>query len=180
MVIKWFKDNKMVANPGKFQAIILDKKKNNHTQEIIKIDKNVVKVKLPVKLLGIQTDAELNFNLHIADIFISAANQLNALIMLRKFLGFEEKKVLINSYFYSNFNYCLLVRMFSHAKSLKKVDALQKRALCFLCDDYNSLLEEILKKSGKVCMEVNRLRYLCTEIYKTINNINPSFMKKIF
>ena len=29
-------------------------------------------------------------------------------------------------------------------------------------------------------MEVNRLRYLCIEIYKTINNINPSFIKQIF
>ena len=29
-------------------------------------------------------------------------------------------------------------------------------------------------------MEVNRLRYLCTGIYKSINSINPSFMKQIF
>ena len=30
-VVEWFKDNKMIVNPGKFQAIILGKKKNNHT-----------------------------------------------------------------------------------------------------------------------------------------------------
>ena len=70
--------------------------------------------------------------------------------------------------------------MFSHAKSLKKVDALQKRALSFLSDDYSSPLEEILKKSRKACMEVNRLRYLCIEIYKTINNIKIIFMKQTF
>ena len=71
--------------------------------------------------------------------------------------------------------------MFSHAKSLKKVEALQKRALRFLYNDCNSPLVEILKKSGKVCMEVNRLRrYLCIDIYKSINNINPSFLKQIF
>ena len=29
-------------------------------------------------------------------------------------------------------------------------------------------------------MEVNRLRDICIEIYKSINNINPSFMKEIF
>ena len=69
--------------------------------------------------------------------------------------------------------------MFSDAKSLKKVQALQKKTLRFLYNDYNSPLEEILKKSGKVCMEVNRLRYLCIEIYKRINNINPSFTKQI-
>ena len=38
-----------------------------------------------------------------------SANQPNALIRLRKFLGFVEKKVLINSY--SNFNYCLLFQL---------------------------------------------------------------------
>ena len=70
--------------------------------------------------------------------------------------------------------------MFFHAKSLKKVEALQKRALHFLYDDYNSPSEEILKKSGKFCMELNRLRNLCIEIYKTNNNINPSLMKQIF
>ena len=90
---------------------MLDKKKNNHTQEIIKIDNKVVKVKSLVKLLGVQIDAELNFNLHIANICISAENQLNA---LRKFLVFEEEKVLINSYFYSNFNYWPLVSMFTN------------------------------------------------------------------
>ena len=70
--------------------------------------------------------------------------------------------------------------MFSHGKSLKKVEALQKRALRFLYDDYNFPFDEVLKKPGKFYMELNRLRYLCTEIYKIINNINSSFMKQIF
>ena len=68
MAIKWFKDNKMIANLGKFQAIISDKNKTNHTLEIIKIDNKDVKVKLLVKLLGVQIVAELNFNLYIANI----------------------------------------------------------------------------------------------------------------
>ena len=54
----------MIVNPGKFQAITSDKKKNNHTQEIIKIDNKVVKVKSSAKLLGVQIDTELNFNLY--------------------------------------------------------------------------------------------------------------------
>ena len=68
----------MIVNSGKFQEIILDKKKNN-TQEIIKIGKNDVKVKSSVKLLGFQVHAELNFNLQIANNCRSAANQLNTL-----------------------------------------------------------------------------------------------------
>ena len=74
VAIKWFKDKKIIANPGKFP----DKKKNNHTQEIIKIDKKVLKVKSSVKPLGDQIAAKLNFNLLIVNICRSAANQLNS------------------------------------------------------------------------------------------------------
>ena len=43
-------------------------------RKIIKIDNKVIKVKSSVKRLSVQTDAELNFDLHIANICRSAAN----------------------------------------------------------------------------------------------------------
>ena len=98
----------------------------------MKLGDKIIKASPSVNLLGVQIDDQLNFSLHISNICRSAANQLNALIRLKRFLIFEVKKTLINSYFYSNFNYCLLVWMFSSAKSLNKVESLQKRALCFL------------------------------------------------
>ena len=96
------------------------------------------------------------------------------------FVNFEEKKTLISSYFYSGFNYSPLVWMFSSAKSLNKIESLQKRALRFLSEDYVSSYEELLQKAGKETMKVNRLRSLCIEIYKSINNINPTYMSEIF
>ena len=98
----------------------------------MKLGDKIIKASPSVNLLGVQIDNQLNFSLHISNICRSAANQLNALIRLKRFLIFEVKKTLINSYFYSNFNYCLLVWMFSSAKSLNKVESLQKRALRFL------------------------------------------------
>ena len=38
LVIKWFKDNTMIVNPGKFEHIISHKKKKDHAQEIKQID----------------------------------------------------------------------------------------------------------------------------------------------
>ena len=122
----------MIVNPGKFQAIIIDKKKKCHTNETLKIGNKIIEASFSVKLLGVQIDNQLNFNLHISNICRFAANQLNALIRLKRFLDLDEKKTLINSYFYSNFNYCDLVWTFSSAKSLNKVETLQKRALHFL------------------------------------------------
>ena len=133
-----------------------------------------------MKLLGLQLDDKLNFNLHISNICKSAANQLNALIRLKKFMNFEEKKILINSYFMANFNYCPLVWMLSNASSLKKIENLQKRALRFLCNDYEISYEELLSKSSISSMNVKRLRALCVELYKTINKLNLDFMRDLF
>ena len=70
--------------------------------------------------------------------------------------------------------------MFSNATSLKKIENLQKRALRFLYNNYQLTYEEMLDKANSSTMNVKRLRFLCVEIYKTINNLNPSFMKQIF
>ena len=146
------------------QGIIINKKKQNHTAEYISIDQKNTKT-LSVELLGVHIDNKLNFNLHISNISRSAANQHHALIRLQMFLNFEEKKTLINSYFYSSFNYCPLVWMFSSAKSLNKVESLHKRALRFLYEDYVLPYHELLQKAGKETMKVSRLRSLCIEIY---------------
>ena len=37
-------------------------------------------------------DEKLDFNYHISNVCRSAANQLNALIRLKRFLGFKEKE----------------------------------------------------------------------------------------
>ena len=120
----WFKKNQMMVNPDKFQVIIIDKKKGDHTNENLVFDNK--QIKTSAALLGIQVDDQLNFSPRISNICKSAANQINALIRLQKFLSFEENKMLINSYFMANLNYCPPVWMFSNAVSLKKIENLQR------------------------------------------------------
>ena len=79
---------------------------------------------------------------------------------------------MINSYFIANFNYCPLVWVFSNAVSLKKIENLQKRVLRFLYKSCNTSYEDLLLKSG--------FSSICVEHFKTLNNLNPSFMKEIF
>ena len=93
----------------------------------------------------------------------------------QKLSNFEEKKVLINSYFYEKFKYCPLVWVILHPNSLKKAKALRKRARYFLYDDCNSLSEEILKKSGKGSIEVNRLRKSLQKFTKVLTTLIPAW-----
>ena len=72
----------MVVNPDKFQAIILDKQKRDYTNEGIAVGNQQSKLVSFEKLLLLQLDGKLNFNLHTCSICKSAANQLNALIRL--------------------------------------------------------------------------------------------------
>ena len=69
-------------NPGKFQVIIFDEHKGNHTNSTINISQKEIKVAVKVILLGIEIDGRLNFNHHINHICKSASNQLNTLIRL--------------------------------------------------------------------------------------------------
>ena len=79
----------------------------------------------------------------------------------------------------TNFNYCMLVWIFSSAVSLKKIENLQKRALRFLYKSYNTSYEDLLLKCGFSSMNVKRLRRFCIEIFKTLNNLSPSFMRNL-
>ena len=178
--ISWLTNNNMIANPEKFHCIILTKNKADNSEFEVRIGDKVIKSEPNVRLLGVTIDNKINFDLHVSDICKKASAQLNALCRLRKFLSFKAKSVLIQSFVFANFNYCPLVWHFSSSKSLSKVESIQRRALRFLHDDNDSSYEYPLTKTGKTLMSVYRLKSLCIEIFKTINNLNPIYMKDIF
>ena len=66
------------------------------------------------------------FSFRVSNICKSVANQLSVLTRLNNLLCSEGKRVLVNSYFMSNFNYCSLVWIFSNAASISKTKNLQK------------------------------------------------------
>ena len=109
IAINWFKNNHLIVNPGKLQAIIFYKQKGNHTNRIININQKEIKALTKVELLGIEIDDKVNFNYSINNICKSVSNHLNVLIKSKYLLGFKGKKVPVNTFAMSNFNYCSLV-----------------------------------------------------------------------
>ena len=65
VITDWFKKNQTIVNPDKFQVIIIDKKKGDHTNENVVIDNKQIKTVTSVKLLGSQLNNKLNFT-HIS------------------------------------------------------------------------------------------------------------------
>ena len=69
---------------------------------------------------------------------------------------------------------------FCSAKSVKDIEKIEERALRILCNDFSSDYESILNKYVNLTMEIRRLRTLALEVIKTLNNMNPEYMKEIF
>ena len=46
--------------------------------------------------------------------------------------------------------------------------------------DHSSSNKELLEKYGAGTLELNRLRVMCTDIYKILNGIAPSYMQNLF
>ena len=57
---------------------------------------------------------------------------------------------------------------------------MHKSALRLLFDDYESSYRTLLLKANTPTMTVHSLRYLCGEIYTTVNGLNPNSMKNVF
>ena len=109
IAVKWFRENEMIVTSDKFQAMFLETTNENSNFCNLQIDNNEIETTNSVKLLGITIDSKLNFDSHISDLCNKASMQLNALNRLRKYIGEKQMEILLNSFIYSNFNYCPLV-----------------------------------------------------------------------
>ena len=159
--VDWFRNNNMIANPDKFQAIIMNKKRENPITHKLKIYNNEIETTKSLKLLGIEIDNQLSFNQRISKLCSKAAMQLNTIGRLAKFMGNKEKIAMINS-FVSHFRH-LLSRISAHVNHHKIV---QKLCLRSILDDYESDYGNLIKKNGTTTMEIKRLRTLATEFFK--------------
>ena len=171
----------MIANTSKFHAIFLSKDKTLETVGLpIRVKDQSISSESAVKLIGITIDDKLKFDTHINKLCKRASGQLNQLFRLKKYVDYNERLVLMNSFIFSNFNYCPLIWHLTSAISTSKIEKIQERALKYLFDDNESSYEVLLEKSNRVEMTVYRLRTLSLEIYKTLNDLNPAYMKDIF
>ena len=101
VALDWLAYNEMIANPDKFHAIIVKKDRSDTTGINIKIKGQNILTESTIKLLGVKLDYKLNFDPHISDLCKKAANQLNVLKRLKRFIGFETRKLLVQSFVYS-------------------------------------------------------------------------------
>ena len=163
----------MIANPSKFQAIVFSKS-NDPIKTDFQISDKVIKSDKSVELLGITFDYKLNFSTHIDKLCKKTNGPLNALYRLKHYLSKDSKRLALNSFILSNFNYCPLICHFSIFEAQNKFEKVYRRSFQLLD------VKPDPNENGQLPLQVKRLRILATEIFKTLNGLNPSYMKTIF
>ena len=176
-VLKWFKVNSMKANPKKFQFMILGKS----TRQTIILNINNIKIRESqnVELLGLKIDNRLTFIDHINMLCRRASYKLHALGRIRKYLTLEKSKLLYNAFINNQFNYASIIWMFCRKQDYLEVEKIHYKALKIVYNS-NECYEELLIQNNEVSIHQKQLRTLSTEIYKSLTDVNPDFMKNYF
>jgi hypothetical protein len=171
--------NCMDANPDKFQCMFLNAKPT-FTRFNIYVDNTPVKVTECIKILGVYVDQALKFSSHVEHMCKRANQQLHALRRLRNVLDQSSRHSIYTSFIMSVFNYCSIVWMFTNKVHLARLCKIQERALRFVYHDSSSGYESLLKACNTPPINVFLLRSLLIEVFKCVNNINPTFLNELF
>ena len=76
------------------------------------------------KLLFVKIDVNLNFNNHISNLCKKASRKVSTLARVTLFMGLRKRKLLMKSFFISQFSYCSLNWMCHCRSNNRKVNML--------------------------------------------------------
>ena len=92
----------------------------------------------------------------------------------------EKRKLLINLFFKSQFEYCPITWMF-HSRALNnRINDLNYRTLRLIYQEYTLIFKELLEKDDSVTIHYRNIRNIAIEMFKAKNNLLPIVMKEIF
>ena len=125
-------------------------------------------------------DSKLNFNSHLGIILKKASQKVHVLARITPYMNIKKRKLLMNSFFSSQFNYCPLVWMCHSRLINNKINRLHERCLRIVYSDKKSSFEDLLTKDGSVSVHTRNIQVLAIEMFKTYKNLSPPIFNEIF
>ena len=174
-LFQWFSDNQMKANPDKCHFLC-----NSNSEVSLAIETQKIKNSKFEKLLGITLDSKLSFNSHIHDICQKAGKKLNAISRITPNMNFAKRRLLVNAFFNSQFNYCQLVWMCHNRTNNNKINRLHERCLRLIDNDKKSSFKDLLEKGRSVSIHHRNLRTLAVELFKVLKGLSPVIFAETF
>ena len=105
---------------------------------------------------------------------------LNALAKITPYMELTKRRILMNAFFDSQFNYCPLIWMF-HSRNLNnKINRLHERCLQVIYNDKTSSFEQLLENDNSVSIHHRNIQRLAIKMYKVTNGLSSEIMNEIF
>ena len=130
-------------------------------------------------MLAIAIDKKLTFKQHIENICQKAQYKLHALRCIKNFLTIEKAKILGNTFMDIHFNYAPVLWMFCRKTLYSNIEKIHHKTLKVIYES-NDTYDNLLLQSNTVSVHQRHLRFLMTEIYKSISQLNPQFIWSYF
>ena len=174
----------MVANVGKCHLL---------TSSNLPVDIHITNTKISnverVKLLGVNFEGTLNFdvhvililNYHVNTLLKKANKKFHALASVCNYMDAKKQRVLMNAFITSQFSYCPLIWMF-HSRTLNnRINKIHEKALRLVYKNERfSSFDDLSKRNKSVSIHQKNLQIPATEIYKTKNDLGPKIMQDTF
>ena len=125
-------------------------------------------------------DDVLNYSSHIKHLSTKCAKQTNVIARLSKDLSIESKMKIMNAFLLSNLNYCSTVYHHCCMSDSKKLEQIQRRFLRYVFNDFESSYQNLLERSQKSSLYINRLRLTLEMVFKIMNDQLPPMESTFF
>ena len=129
-IFEWFANNQMKADHDKCHLLM-----GTPTPISIKVKDCIIRNSDNEKLLGVTVDANVNFNCHLENILKKASKKIHVLARITPYMSIPKRKLLMNSFFTSCFNYCPLTWMCHSLTMNNKINRLHERCLRIVHSD---------------------------------------------
>ena len=124
-----------------------------------------------MKLLGVNTDCELNFSTHISEVSRKTSQQIGVLGRLRNLILTHAKLHLHKVAILSHLTYCSMT--FCRAPDKRKVERLRERALRTVCNSKTDSYKNLLKRAHLSTLHDRMLQEIAIMMFKAKNNLLP-------
>ena len=104
LAIEWFEDNHMKLNQKKCRLLVFEYKQENIWA---RIGQTKIWKSRKQKLLGVEIDSNLNFDLYVSSLCKKAGKKLSVLARLSSFMSLNQRRTLMKAFIKSQFGYCL-------------------------------------------------------------------------
>lgn len=182
LAASWYKDNYLLANPDKFQSMIINPRNLNTNSESpnIHIDGRIIKNTEYIKLLGVYFDENINFSKHISEMCKKVSKKVGVLMRLRNLIPCSAKLTIYKVYILSSLTYCHLVWHYCKSSDNRKIERIQERALRAVYRTKSESYETLMNRAGLPTLYNRRLQDIATFMYKIKNKLLPSSVADIF